>query len=98
MIIRLAIFVNERNSNVCFVCILLYLRESYEEPSGNNGKVSFLYNLPKDACLRMCVCVFVLCLLLLPSREGRTLALKSESKIDQADFTDWMSFLPSDLM
>ena len=90
---------------VLFVFFFTYVNHM-RNPAANNGKVSFLYNLPKDACLRMCVCVclcvsvyvFVLCLLLLPSREGRTLALKSECKIDQADFTDWMSFLPSDLM
>ena len=43
-------------------------------------------------------CVFVLRSLLLPSRESRTWALRSESKIDQTDFTDWMYFLPSNLM
>ena len=72
----------------------------------NIRKVSLLCKLPKDVmrvCVCVCVCVcfvcvFVLRLLLLPSREGRTLALRSECKIDQADFTDWMSFLPSDLI
>ena len=29
---------------------------------------------------------------------GKTRALSSESKIDQADFTRWLSFLPSNFM
>ena len=36
--------------------------------------------------------------LLFPSKRGRTRVLSSECKIDQADFPDWMSFLPSNLM
>ena len=36
--------------------------------------------------------------LLLPSRGGRTWALNSECKIDQAEFTGWMSFLLSNLL
>ena len=45
-----------------------------------------------------CVCVFVLRLLLFPYRGGRTRALSSAYKSDQVDFTDWMSFLTSNLM
>ena len=36
--------------------------------------------------------------LLFPSKRGRTRVLSSECKTDQADFPDWMSFLPSNLM
>ena len=32
------------------------------------------------------------------SREGWRWALSSESKIDQDDFTDWIFFLPSNLL
>ena len=46
----------------------------------------------------MCLCVHVLRSLLFPSSRGRTLALSSECKTDQAHFTDWMSFLESILM
>ena len=43
--------------------------------------------------------VFVfLCPLLFPCRGGRKQDLSSVSKTDQADFTDWMFFLPSNLM
>ena len=35
---------------------------------------------------------------LFPSKRGRTRVLSSECKTDQADFPDWMSFLPSNLM
>ena len=42
-----------------------------------------------------CVCVFVLRPSLYPCREGGTWALNSACKTDRADFTDWMSFLPS---
>ena len=45
----------------------------------------------------MCVCVFVLHLLL-PYRGSGTRALRSACKTDQADITDWISFLPSKLM
>ena len=44
------------------------------------------------------MCLFVLGLLLFPSRGGRVLNVSFESKIGQADFTDWMSFLPSNPM
>ena len=46
----------------------------------------------------MCVCVLVLRLLLSPYRGDRMQALSSTCKTDQADFTDWMSFLTSNLM
>ena len=46
----------------------------------------------------VCVCVHVIDSLLFPSRRGRTLALNSECKTDQPDFTDWLSFLKSILM
>ena len=46
----------------------------------------------------VCVCVHVIHSLLFPSRRGRTLALNSECKTDQPDFTDWLSFLQSILM
>ena len=36
--------------------------------------------------------------LLFPHRVGRTEALSSACKTDQADFTDWMSFLTSNLI
>ena len=49
-------------------------------------------------CVSECVHVFISCLLLFSSRVGRTRALRSECKIDRADFTDWMSFLPSNLV
>ena len=44
------------------------------------------------------VCLHVLRSLLLPTIRGRTWALSSECKTDQAHFTDWMSFLQSNLM
>ena len=33
-----------------------------------------------------------------PLREGRMLVLSSKYNIEQADFTDWMSFQPSSLI
>ena len=39
-----------------------------------------------------------LCPLLFPCREGRKQALSSVSKSDQADFTDWVFYLPSNHM
>ena len=36
--------------------------------------------------------------LLFLSRKGRTWALNSECKIDYADFTDWLSFLTSNII
>ena len=42
-----------------------------------------------------CVWVFILHPLLFPSGGGRKWALSSEYKIDQVNFTDWMSFLTS---
>ena len=49
-------------------------------------------------CVHACVCVcsFLHPLLTL-SRRGRTAAFKLRIKIVQADFTDWISFLPPDL-
>ena len=44
------------------------------------------------------LCVFVLHPLLLPYKGGRSGALNSACKTGQADFTDWMYFLPSSLM
>ena len=44
------------------------------------------------------VCVFVLNPLIFPYRGNRTWALSSACKTDQGDFTDWMPFLPSNLM
>lgn len=44
-----------------------------------------------------CVC-FILLSLLFPYRGGRLWALSSESKIDQVDGTDWMTFLSSNIM
>ena len=46
--------------------------------------------LARSVCVRMCVCVFVLCTLLFPSRGGRM-----RTKLI---YTDWMSVLPSDIM
>ena len=48
----------------------------------------------------VCVSVFVLRPLFLPSKETRVQfkSYKIEYKIDQADFTDWMYFLTSNLM
>ena len=48
--------------------------------------------------LSMCMCLFVLHSSLLPHSGGRTKALISACKIDQADFTDWVSILPSNLV
>ena len=42
--------------------------------------------------------MFVSRSLLFPHRGGRTEALSSACKIDQADFTDWMSFLTSNFI
>ena len=42
--------------------------------------------------------VFVLRLLLSPSSGGRTQPLSSGCKTDKADFTDWVSSLPSNFM
>lgn len=42
--------------------------------------------------------MFVLHHLLFPFRGGKTRALNSECKADQDNFTDWMSFLPSNLV
>ena len=42
------------------------------------------------------VCVFVL-LAFSPFKGGRTCALSSACKTNRAHFTDWMSFLPSNL-
>ena len=36
--------------------------------------------------------------LLFTTRGGRTGVLNSECKIDESDFTDWKSYLPSNLM
>ena len=44
-------------------------------------------------CVCVCVCVFYLRPLLFPFRESRTRA-----KIDEDDFTDCMSFLPSNFI
>ena len=44
------------------------------------------------------VCVHILRSLLFPTIKGRTWALSSECKTDQAHFTDWMFFLQSNLM
>ena len=44
------------------------------------------------------LCVFVLGPSIFPSGEGRMWVLSSECKIEQASFTDWMSFLPSKFM
>ena len=49
-------------------------------------------------CVCVCVCLFVQRPLLFPYNGGRMRVLSSISKADQADFTDWMSFLPSNLM
>ena len=49
-------------------------------------------------CFCVYMCVFFLYLLLFPSRDARTSALSSECKIAQAHVTDWISFLPSNLM
>ena len=46
----------------------------------------------------MCLYVFVLYLLLFFFRGGRALALRFEWKIEHADLTDWMSFLPTSLV
>ena len=43
------------------------------------------------------MCVFILRSFLFSSRGGRAWALISGFKTDRADFTDWMSFLPSNL-
>ena len=43
----------------------------------------------------MCLYVFVLYLLLFFFRGGRALALRFEWKIEYADLTDWLSFLPT---
>ena len=45
----------------------------------------------------MCVCVLVRPLLFCTKR-GKMWVLSSECKIDQTDFTNWVSFLPSNLM
>ena len=42
--------------------------------------------------------MFVLHPLLLPLREGRARTLSSEIQAGQDYFTDWMSFLPSNLI
>ena len=49
-------------------------------------------------CVCVCVCVFVLRPVLLSYRGDRTRAISSACKSDQADFTDWMSFLTSNPM
>ena len=51
-----------------------------------------------SVCVCVCACVFVLDLLLLFFSGGRTLALTFEWKTEYADFTDWMSFLPTSLV
>ena len=43
----------------------------------------------------MCLYVFVLYLLLFFFTGGRALALRFEWKIEHADLTDWLSFLPT---
>ena len=43
----------------------------------------------------MCVCFISF---VIPLGQGRTQALRSGCKVDQVDFTDMMSFLPSNLM
>ena len=48
--------------------------------------------------MRVCLYVFVLHLLLFFFRGGRALALRFEWKIEHADSTDWMSFLPPRLV
>ena len=44
------------------------------------------------------VCVFTLRPFLFPYGEVKTQYLSSARKTDQADFTDWMSFLPFNFM
>ena len=55
-----------------------------------------------SACMCLCVCVsvcvFILHPLLFPYRGARTWVLSSPCKTDWADFIDWMSFLPSNLI
>lgn len=46
----------------------------------------------------LCVCVFVLRPLSFPTWGNREWAVNSEYKIDQADITEWISFLPSTFM
>ena len=46
----------------------------------------------------MCLYRFVLHFLLFFFSDGRALALTFEWKIEYADFTDWMSFLPASLV
>ena len=53
------------------------------------------YILPSKG---VCVCVFVLRPLLFPSRRGRMRALSSAYNTDRAEITDWMPFLPTNLM
>ena len=49
-----------------------------------------------NVCL--CVCLFNLRPLIFPSRGGKTRDLSSGCKIDQVDFTDWITFLSSILI
>lgn len=46
----------------------------------------------------MCMRVFVLPTCVFPSRGSRMQGLSYECKIDQANFTYWMSFLSSNLL
>ena len=61
------------------------------------GEVLISFSCSRNVCF--CVYFFV-CFtsFIIPYRGGRKLALISVWKTDQADFTDWISFLPSNLM
>ena len=54
----------------------------------------------EELCVCVCDCVslFISRPLVFPSRECRARTLIYECKIDQTDFTDCMSFLPSHLL
>ena len=58
----------------------------------------FLNMYKFSVCVCISVCVFVSRHVLFPSRRDSMRTLASECKIDEADFTDWLFFLPSNLI
>ena len=64
--------------------------------SANSIETEFLgeNDCRQSAWIKACVCFFNLCHLLFHYKRGYTQALCCACKTDQADFIDWMSFLP----
>ena len=80
-------------SSFDFACLFVQIKTTEEITIIN------FFSYYSCVCVCVCMCVYV-CLspLVFPSEGLRTRALSSEFKNDQANFTDWMSFVSSNLM